>query len=230
MGSISRQPEARVGDLRQLVLTVPQAAQILELGVEQIRKAMDRRIIDPTYMQQGNRNIRALDGVDVLCLRLGTWLKGEVWQQLYAHLKHAPENELLTKAIDFSADLTQRGSSKFPLELLHSTATETLAEIASAQDATRLVDEQGMLKDCGVEAHRIAALVAGGMSTDEVLEDYPNLTRDRVEAAVKYAEAKPKQGRPFPSRTVKSVLRNGGGGGLAVAFAAARNDHDGGEG
>ncbi len=61
------------------------------------------------------------------------------------------------------------------------------------------------------------------MQAEEVLRDYPTLTRPQLEAAVAYARVTPKQGRPYPARTVKSALRQGRGG-LERAFAAA---HDG---
>lgn len=79
----------------------------------------------------------------------------------------------------------------------------------------------GVIREAGVEPHRIAALAEGGMSIDEILRDHPNLTAEQVEAAVDYAAAHPKQEQPYPRRTVKSVLRRGMGG-LGRAFAAAR--------
>ena len=72
-----------------------------------------------------------------------------------------------------------------------------------------------------VEAHRIAALVEGGMSVEDVLRDYPNLTAAQVEFALAYAKVNPKHGRPYPAHTVKAALRKGRGG-LGRAFAAAR--------
>jgi hypothetical protein len=80
--------------------------------------------------------------------------------------------------------------------------------------------DTAMIRGAGVEAHRIAALVEGGMPIAEVMRDYPGLTRAQVEAAVAYARAYPKQGHPFPGRSVKSVLRQGRGG-LGKAFLAA---------
>jgi len=104
-------------------------------------------------------------------------------------------------------------------------AKETLPDIASSGDLSRLIDEDGNIRGSGVEAHRIAALVAGGMEMAEILEDYPNLGPDQVEAAARYASASPKPGRPYPDRTAKSVLRRGSGGGLAAAFHAARQNN-----
>jgi len=71
------------------------------------------------------------------------------------------------------------------------------------------------------EAHRLAALVAGGMPIDEILLDYPGLTDAQLHAAIAYARKHPWRGTPFPPRTVKSTLRQGEGG-LTMAFKAAR--------
>jgi hypothetical protein len=54
------------------------------------------------------------------------------------------------------------------------------------------------------------------MTVDEVLDDYPNLDRDQVEAALDYARANPKHGRTLPvaaasrRRSLLSVTKAGG--------------------
>ena len=40
----------------------------------------------------------------------------------------------------------------------------------------------------------------------EILEDYPGLTTDQVEAAIEYAKVYPKPGRPLPARSFKRML------------------------
>ena len=104
---------------------------------------------------------------------------------------------------------------------------EPVADVHHTGETARFIDERGVIRGADVEAHRIAALVGGGMRVDEVSKDYPNLTHEQIEAAVQYAATSPKPGRPFPTRTVKAVLRDGGGGGLAAAFAAARDNGNG---
>lgn len=231
MEHMHRQQDVSIGELRRLKVTLPQAARVLDLDVNQVRKAIDRRVVTATYVQQGNRRIRTLDGVDILCLRMRHSLKSPVREQLYLQLKHAPEQESLKKTFHIHIVPAQGRSAKPTSVWLYDTATETLADIVSVNDLARLVDEEGKLRNSDVEAHRIAALVDGGMSIDEVLEDYPNLGRDQIEAATKYARARPKQGRPYPPSTAKSILRRGGGGGLADAFAAARQrDENGNDG
>ena len=60
----------------------------------------------------------------------------------------------------------------------------------------------------GIEAHRIAALLDGGMAVGEVLGDYISLTRDQVLAAKAYADVHPWTGAPFPRITVKKAMRD----------------------
>ena len=71
-------------------------------------------------------------------------------------------------------------------------------------------DGEPLIKETEVEVHRIAALVAGGMSIDEILADYPSLTRGAIDSAIAYASAHPKPGRPFPRLTAKRALRAAG--------------------
>jgi uncharacterized protein (DUF433 family) len=102
---------------------------------------------------------------------------------------------------------------------------ETLADLGEVP----LVEEDvvlacGLIRGTSVEAHRIAALVDGGMSVAEILKDYPNLTPTHVDASVNYARAYPKQGRTYPRRTAKSAIRAGGD-----ALASAFRDGDGDE-
>jgi uncharacterized protein (DUF433 family) len=222
----SAQDATRFGDLRARRLTLPEAAQVLRVGVELIRKAVERGGLDPTYVLVGNRRIRALDGVDLVFLQLSRPYSRKVRDEIYRTLKHAPEDQPLHDALLIQV----KGSAgrATPVEVpLRQSVAETLAGLAELERTERLIvpDEGGggMIRGTGVEAHRIAALAAGGMSTGEILRDYPNLTAEQVKAAVDYAAAHPKQGRPYPRRTVKAVLREGRGG-LERAFAAAREE------
>jgi ribosomal 50S subunit-associated protein YjgA (DUF615 family) len=223
-----KQGNLRVRDLRRERVTLPEAARILSLNVRQIRKAIDRKEIEAVSALSGKRTVRALDGLGLLCLRMRPSLKAGVRKPLYELLKRAPERESLDKPLKVMTAGTNGPSASSAVVHVSAEAAEVLAGISAVREVADLVDERGNIAGTRVEAHRIAALISGGMSVEEVLADYPNLDRRRVEAAVRYAQANPKQGRPYPSRTVKSVLRAGGGG-LAAAFALAREEEGLGE-
>jgi acyl-CoA reductase-like NAD-dependent aldehyde dehydrogenase len=52
----------------------------------------------------------------------------------------------------------------------------------------------------------MVAALARGQSVAEIVEDFPSLSRDQVEAAIDYAKAYPKRGRPYPARSLKRTL------------------------
>ena len=79
-------------------------------------------------------------------------------------------------------------------------------------------DGEAVLKGSTIEVYRIAALLDGGLSIDEILADYPSLARDAIETAKIYADTHPKPGRPYPRTTVKRALRGAGLEALDAAF------------
>lgn len=70
-----------------------------------------------------------------------------------------------------------------------------------------------VLRGTEVPVHLIASL-ARGQGVDPTLEDYPTLSRSQVEAAVEYAIAYPKPGRPYPATSLKRLLGEAADGGL----------------
>lgn len=217
-------PQTRVGDLRRISVSLPQAAQILRIDVDRVRKAVDRHIVTATLVWQGKRQVRKLDGVDVLCLRMGRVLKADLRQDLYVQLKQAPDRALVGAVFDPANGEELRTDTRRILGFLNQAAAETVADLQTLDAVSEHIDDAGRIRGADVEAHRIAALIEGGMRVDDVIADYPGLAAAPIEAARIYARANPKQGRPYPACTAKSVLRAGGGGGLATAFAAARDD------
>ncbi|WP_245502735.1 DUF433 domain-containing protein, partial [Mesorhizobium sp. M1A.F.Ca.IN.020.06.1.1] len=62
-----------------------------------------------------------------------------------------------------------------------------------------------LIKGTSIPVHMVAAL-ARAQSVDEIIEDFPSLGREQVEAAIDYAKAYPKRGRPYPARSLKRAL------------------------
>jgi uncharacterized protein (DUF433 family) len=210
----------QIDELKRHRLTLPQAARILGTDAKQIRKTIERGPLKPTYVEVGKRRHWRLDGLDIVYLRLCSAYSPMVRREMYGSLKAWPANRPLHDS------LTIRVNGQLPVEIpLRRAVGDTLTDLNDLEQSESIIEADAgaaLIRGTGVEAHRIAALVEGGMPTSELLRDYPGLTRTQVEAAVAYAKAHPKQGRPFPSRTVKSVLRRGDGG-LRRAFATARD-------
>jgi len=68
-------------------------------------------------------------------------------------------------------------------------------------------EERGepFIKGSKIPVYLVAAL-AREQSAAEIVEDFPSLSRDQVEAAIEYAKAYPKRGRPYPARSLKRAL------------------------
>lgn len=62
-----------------------------------------------------------------------------------------------------------------------------------------------VIKGSKVPVHMVAAL-ARSQSVAEIIEDFPSLGTEQVEAAIEYAKAYPKRGRPHPGRSLKRTL------------------------
>jgi uncharacterized protein (DUF433 family) len=67
-----------------------------------------------------------------------------------------------------------------------------------------------MIPGTDIPLYRISALLDGGMSQKEVLEDFPSLTASQVALAREYAKKYPNKGYPYPKQSLKRLLRNSG--------------------
>jgi hypothetical protein len=190
------------------------------VDVQQVRKTVDRGWLKSSHILSGRRKVRILDGIDVVCIFISHSVTPKVRNEVYQFLKGAPrslevKNKVSVMVRTPSGDRAVDVSLDKPLSNMVN-GMRSLDLAAGAIDPN-----DGMIRGTNVEAHRIAALVDGGMTKEEILADYPNLSLGKVDAAVKYARAHPKPGRPFPGMTAKAALRKGRGG-LEMAFKAAR--------
>ena len=210
----------RVGDLQDRRFTLTQAAQILRVEPDLLRKRIDRGLLTRSYIQQQGRKLRAVDGIDIVFLLVSDGIAPKVRSAVYAQLKQWPASNYLSGSMAIEVKVA---SGKHTVDVsLDRPIRDAIAGISALQQTETSIDQDGIVSNKGVKAHKIAALVEGGTSVEDVLRDYPNLTEADVKSSVAFAKANPKQGRPFPTRTVKSALREGRGG-LQQAFAAARH-------
>ena len=66
-------------------------------------------------------------------------------------------------------------------------------------------DADPIIRGTDIPVYVIAAL-ARGQTVAEIIEDYPGLTPEQIDAAVEYAKVYPKTGRPLPTRSFKRML------------------------
>jgi len=114
----------------------------------------------------------------------------------------------------------QLGRLELDLAQIDTDLKDRMTRLEAIRDRIDSKDDQGeaVIRGTTIAAYLIAAL-ARDQGVDAVLTDFPSLTRDQVEAAVEYAKAYPKRGRPYPSKSLKTTL-------AALADAGAFDDDD----
>lgn len=182
--------------------SLSEAAFVLGQPVSEVRRTIERKGIRCQLIIRGGRRMRVLDHKTLVFLN---WardhqdeIKPALWQKLYANLT---EHSVLPTHID---------AGVFRVSLREA-AQQVLRRLGALRDQANQIefteDGDAVLKGTDVEVHRIAGLLQGDMSRDEVLGDYPSLSADQVDLAVSYAAAHPKPGRPYPPLSAKAALR-----------------------
>ena len=67
-----------------------------------------------------------------------------------------------------------------------------------------------IIEGTNIPVYRISALLDGGMTISQVLEDFPSLTADQVVLARDYAMSYPNFGKQYPRKSLKRLLRHSG--------------------
>jgi uncharacterized protein (DUF433 family) len=185
--------------------TAAQAAFVLQEPVRTVKKALDAGPVRWVLQRRAGSSVRAIGLSDLFYLYAVRTLRDELTpkarSEFYEALKKTPAERKEVKFGRFVvsiADLFEEVQQR----------TTDLAELADAVEFR--ADREPVLKGAGIEVYRIAALLDGGLSIDQVLEDYPSLSRKDVEIAQSYAKAHPKAGRPYPRTSVKRALQRGG--------------------
>jgi Protein of unknown function (DUF433) len=80
-------------------------------------------------------------------------------------------------------------------------------------------DEDPKVPGTNIPIYRLAALRDGGMTEDQIAEDFPSLTREQIDGALAYAKLFPNQGKQYPRKSLKRALRKSGFHGIAKELA-----------
>jgi len=186
--------------------TAAEAAFVLREPVRAVKKALDAGPVRPVLLRRAGASVRAIEWRDLFYLYAVRMLRDELTPkartEFYEALQHAPielHDEVRFGRFRISvSDLVKEVERR----------TTDLAELTNKVEFR--ADGEPLLKGTSVEVYRIAALLEGGASIEEILEDYPSLSRRQIETAQVYAEAYPKAGRPYPRTSVKRALQGAG--------------------
>jgi uncharacterized protein (DUF433 family) len=189
-----------------LSFTAAEVAFVLREPVRTVKKALDDGPVRANLVRKAGGAVRTVEWADVLYLFAVRTLREELTpkarNEFYQALKRAPVE----------------GAREVRFGRLSVTIDDLAAEVNKrARELTDLAekvefrhDGEAVLKGTDVELYRIAALLGGGMTPEQICEDYPSLNIEAVAVAKAYADAHPKPGRPYPSGTVKRAIRGAG--------------------
>jgi uncharacterized protein (DUF433 family) len=187
----------------QTQFTAAEAAFVLREPVRAVKKALDRGPVRPVLLPRAGSAVRVISWADLFYLfavrTLGEDLTTKARADLYDALQRAPAA---------GADEVRFGRFRIAVADLVDEVNKRIAELAELQNKVARADNGKAVLDArGVEVHRIAALLRGGLSVDAVVEEYPFLSQEAVETARSYAQAFPRPGRPYPRTTAARARR-----------------------
>lgn len=192
--------------------TLSEAGYVLGRTTAMLNKAVDTGVIHARQKKFGNMVQRVLGPAELRFLRLADELDKDLTpagrRRLYGALRKLPDDTHKLQLGRLELDLAQID-------------TDLKVRMARLEAVRNRIDSKGdrgeaVVRGTTISAHLIAALTRAE-GVDEVLKDFPSLTRDQVVAAVEYAKAYPKRGRPYPTKSLKSTL-------AALAYAGAFDD------
>jgi uncharacterized protein (DUF433 family) len=184
-------------------LTTAQAAFVVGEPLEVFKKAVERAPVKPRIVKRGGHRIRQFGLADLVFLHAYSELKQELTPKsqaaLYQAMLVAPPDRLRSEVVF--------GNQKYNVRHHVQVIESKMKELEKLEGQIDTSGREAVIKGTRIEAHRIAALLDGEMTAQEVLRDYPSLSENQILAAKAFAEANPKIGRPYPPVTAKYALR-----------------------
>ncbi|TWB23447.1 uncharacterized protein DUF433 [Nitrospirillum amazonense] len=189
-----------------LEFTAAEAAFVLREPIKAVRKAMDEGPVQARLVTKAGGPVRAIAWRDLVYLHAVRTLREELTPkgrtEFYLALKRSPAEG--TREVRF-------GRLSVTMDAFEAEVEARAQELSALADKVEFrADGEPLLKGTAIEVHRIAALLAGGLSAEEIRDDYPSVTPAMVDTAKAYADVHPKPGRPYPRTTVKRALRGAG--------------------
>ncbi|KOF12386.1 hypothetical protein AC244_34710 [Ensifer adhaerens] len=181
--------------------TLSEAGYVLGRTSAMLNKAVDTGVIYARQRKVGNMTQRLLGPAELRFLRLADELDKDLTpagrRRLYGALRKLPDD----------AHKLQLGRLELDLAQIDTDLRDRMAMLEAIRGKIDSKSNRGeaVIRGTTITAHLIAAL-ARDQSVDAILAEFPSLTRDQIDAAVEYAKAYPKRGRPYPTKSLKTAL------------------------
>lgn len=189
-----------------LHLTPAEAAYVMEAPIKAVKKMLDEGPIRASIQRRAGGSVRTIDRTDLVYLVAIRHMREELTPKARGELYEALKRSAATRARS-----VRFGRLHVDISDAVDEVERRVGRLEKLQDRVEFRDDgEPLIKGTSIEVHRIAALLAGDLTVEDILEDYPSLTRAQVEAAAAYAKAHPKPGRPYPRTTLKRAIGAGG--------------------
>lgn len=191
-------------------VTPVEAAWLTELSPKAINATIDRGELKAIKRRGATKKrARNLGPADVLYLMLrkdlASALSAAAKRELYQRLTEASLEVLSdwNSAIAEQCDVEIKLAGGVIRIEIKSTCSRLASRWRALRNATQLVVSdpnirggEPVIRNTRVPVYMIADLVKQGTDLREILEDYPSLDAPMVEAALAYAQTRPRRGRP----------------------------------
>jgi len=176
------------------VFTPPQAAVITGLSLKAVQKAIDEHFVPVKIVRRGKHKRRYLSEKALVCLHLESAVLSlfppATRKRLFAQILQSPKKKRLQPAAVVTVNLQpSRQAVAKAVKLLRR------SESMVSEDAN-VMSGLPVLRGTRVPVHQIALEIENGANIDEILTDYPTITREQAKMATMYANAHPRTGRP----------------------------------
>jgi uncharacterized protein (DUF433 family) len=191
-------------------VTPAEAAWLLELSAKTINATIDRGELKGVKRSVGTKKrARNLGAADVLYLML----RKQLAPMLSASAKRELYQRLSAARLEILSDRKSPGGGHCDVEIqlaggiiriqLKSACSRLAIRWRALRNAIQIVSSdptvrggEPVIRGTRVPVYLIADLVRQGAEVREILEDYPSLDAQMIEAALAYAQTSPKRGRP----------------------------------
>src|SRR5277367_556451 len=176
--------------------TPAQASAVANLSLPAVHKLIERRLIRPRRLRTGRSVQRMLSREQVLYLRL----EAEGVRLLPLGARRAIAKEIEASPEVDAVFLTEGSAVVIQVKSVRRELDLNLGKLERAEDMivsdSEIMRGTPIYRGTRIPVALIADMLSQGARTEEILDGYPALDREKVELAPLYVQAFPRRGRP----------------------------------
>ena len=179
----------------------PVAAYVAGISEKTIRQAIERAEIRPTRQGVGQRHEYLFDLKDLVYLRLRSSVRGLLGPTGRRCLYEAmTQQEGQLDRLQFGIEVRLSETIYLRLGPIIEEVMRGLKEVSTAEEwvtsSPGIRGGEPVVRGTRVPVYLLADLQAKGVSSEEILADYPSVTPEALQAAITWSKLHPKRGRP----------------------------------